>query len=538
MKSYHQYAEDVLSGKIVACEPIKLACERYLSFLDDDRYEFREDVVDNKIKFYSILRHFKGKHSGKPFILEPWQQWIISNIYGFFNREDGSRLIQTAYIEIARKNGKTALAAGMGLDGLINDGEDGAEVYFAANSRDQVKISAWPLCSNFAEGIDPKGKLLTVYRDTVKFDSTKSFLKVLASDSTKLDGPDPHMFILDEYHAAKNNSVKAVLESGQGNRENPLAIIITTAGFDKLGPCYELRDTAVDILHGLKEDDTFFCAIFTLDKEDDWKDEKVWIKSNPNLGVTVRPQYLKKEIRKAINTPSDEVNVKTKNLNIWCDSSEVWIPDSYIIEASKDVNLNDFKDAECHAGIDLSATSDLTCISYMIPHEGKFYFKTNYYLPEAALTEKRFKEQYQEWRRLGLLTITPGNVTDYDYILNDLMEASKTVYLSSVAYDQWNATQFVINATDNGLNMTPFAQNLGNFNKPTKELERLILSGNAILDNNVITRHCFRNVVMARDHNGNIKPSKKYEEKKIDGVISMLQALGAYLSNPRYSATI
>lgn len=538
MKAYHKYAEDVLSGKIVACELIKLACERYLSFLDDDRYEYREDVVDNKIKFYSILRHFKGKHSGKPFILEPWQQWIISNIYGFFNREDGSRLIQTAYIEIARKNGKTALAAGMGLDGLINDGEDGAEVYFAANSRDQVKISAWPLCSNFAEGIDPKGKLLTVYRDTVKFDSTKSFLKVLASDSTKLDGPDPHMFILDEYHAAKNNSVKAVLESGQGNRENPLAIIITTAGFDKLGPCYELRDTAVDILHGLKEDDTFFCAIFTLDKEDDWKDEKVWIKSNPNLGVTVRPQYLRKEIRKAINTPSDEVNVKTKNLNIWCDSSEVWIPDNYIIDASKEVRLADFKDAECYAGIDLSATSDLTCVSYMIPHEGKFYFKTNYYLPEAALTEKRFKEQYQEWRRLGLLMITPGNVTDYDYILNDLMESSKIVYLSSVAYDQWNATQFVINATDNGLNMTPFAQNLGNFNKPTKEMERLILSGNAILDNNVITRHCFRNVVMARDHNGNIKPSKKYEEKKIDGVISMLQALGAYLSNPRYSAMI
>lgn len=538
MKAYHKYAEDVLTGKIIACELIKLACERYLSLMDDDRYEFREEVVDDKIKFYSVLRHFKGKHSGKPFILEPWQQWIVASLYGFFNKEDGSRLTQTAYIEIARKNGKTALAAGMGLDGLINDGEDGAEVYFAANSRDQVKISAWPLCSNFAEGLDPKGKLLTVYRDTVKFDSTKSFLKVLASDSTKLDGPDPHMFILDEYHAAKNNSVKAVLESGQGNRENPLAIIITTAGFDKLGPCYELRDTAVDILKELKEDDTFFCAVFTLDKDDDWKDENVWIKSNPNLGVTVRPQYLKKEIRKAINTPSDEVNVKTKNLNIWCDSSEIWIPDSYITDASREVKLADFRDAECYAGIDLSATSDLTCISYMIPLEGKFHFKTNYYLPEAALTEKRFKEQYQEWRRLGLLTITPGNVTDYDYILNDLMEASKTVYLSSVAYDQWNATQFVINATDNGLNMTPFAQNLGNFNKPTKEMERLILSGNAILDNNVITRHCFRNVVMARDHNGNIKPSKKYEEKKIDGVISMLQALGAYLSNPRYSASI
>lgn len=535
MKQYIQYAQQVISGEIVACELIRLACERFFSLMDI--YEFREDVVDDKIRFYAILKHFKSRHSGKPFILEPWQQWIIASVYGFFNK-DGTRLTQTAYIEIARKNGKTALAAGMGLDGLINDGEDGAEIYFAANSRDQVKISAWPLCSNFATGLDPKGKLLTVYRDTVKFDATKSFLKVLASDSTKLDGPDPHMFILDEYHAAKTNSVKAVLESGQGNRENPLAIIITTAGFDKLGPCYELRDTAVDILHNLKEDDSFFCAVFTLDKDDDWKDPAMWIKSNPNLNVTVRPQYLRKEIRKAINTPSDEVNVKTKNLNIWCDSSEVWIPDSYIIEASKDIRLEDFKDVEAYAGIDLSSTSDLTCVNYMIPQDDKFYFLTKYYLPQAALTEKRFRETYSEWRRLGLLTLTPGNVTDYDYILNDLMEAHNLLFLSSVAYDPWNATQFVINATEKGINMAPYGQNLGNFNRPTKELERIILSGRAVIDNNIITRHCFRNVVMARDNNGNVKPSKKFEEKKIDGVIAMLESLGSYLSNPRYSATI
>lgn len=535
MKPYIRYAQEVISGKVVTCKLTRLACERFFALMDE--YEFRESVVDDKIAFYSVLSHFKGKHSGKPFLLEPWQQWIVASIYGFFH-EDGYRLTQTAYIEIARKNGKTALAAGMGLDGLINDGEDGAEVYFAANSRDQVKISAWPLCSNFATGLDPKGKLLTVYRDTVKFDATKSFLKVLASDSTKLDGPDPHMFILDEYHAAKTNSVKAVLESGQGNRENPLAIIITTAGFDKLGPCYELRDTAVDILNGLKEDDSFFCGIYTLDDGDDWKDEKVWIKSNPNLGVTVRPQYLKKEVKKACNTPSDEVNVKTKNLNIWCDSSKVWIPDNYVIEASKNIDLAEFRGMEAFAGIDLSATSDLTCLAYMIPKDDKFYFKVKYYLPRAALTEKRFRETYGEWDRNGLLTITPGNVTDYDYILNDLMDANGIMFLNSVAYDPWNATQFVINATERGINMMEYGQNLGNFNRPTKEMERLILSGRAVIDNNIINRHCFRNVVMARDSNGNTKPSKKFEEKKIDGVIAMLEALGIYLTNPRYSASI
>lgn len=535
MKSYIQYAQNVISGKVVTGELIKLACERFFSLMDE--YDFRKDIVDDKIRFFSYLKHFKSKHAGQPFILEPWQQWIIASIYGFFN-DDGTRLTQTAYIEIARKNGKTALAAGIGLDGLINDNEQGAEVYFAANSKDQVKISAWPLCSNFAKGLDPDSNLLEVYRDTIKFDATKSWLKVLASDSTKLDGPNPSMFILDEYHAAKNNSLKGVLESGQGMRENPLAIIITTAGFDKLGPCYELRSTAIDILNDLKEDDSMFCAIFTLDDEDNWKDPKVWIKANPNLGVTVRSQYLQKEIRKAINTTSDEVNVKTKNLNVWCDSSEVWIPDNYIIKASKDINLEDFKNVEAFAGIDLSATSDLTCVAYMIPVEDKFYFKVKYYLPRAALTEKRFKETYNEWNRLDMLTITPGNVTDYDYILNDLRETSGILYLNSVAYDPWNATQFVINATEKGLNMVQYGQNLGNFNRPTKEIERLILSGRAIIDNNVINRHCFRNVVMARDNNGNVKPSKKYEEKKIDGVIAMLEALGAYLTNPRYSATI
>lgn len=227
-------------------------------------------------------------------------------------------------------------------------------------------------------------------------------MKVLAADSTKLDGPNPSTFILDEYHAAKSNSLKAVLESGQGTRDNPLEIIITTAGFDKLGPCYELRTTATEILNGLKEDDSFFMAIYSLDENDDWKDEANWIKSNPNMDVTVKSSYLRKEVRKAMNTPSDEVNVKTKNLNMWCDSSDVWIPDDYILACSRKVDLDDFttKD-DCFAGIDLSSTSDLTCVSFMIPKDGKFYFKTLYYLPEEALETKKNKEQYSEWVRLG-----------------------------------------------------------------------------------------------------------------------------------------
>ena len=538
-KTYIQYPVDVISGNVIAGKHIKKACERFFSLMDDDRYMFLEEKVDKVIRLYHHLRHFKGRHSGKPFVLEPWQEWIIASIYGFYNKSDGSRLTQTVYIEVARKNGKTALAAGIGLNALINDDEDGAEVYFAANSKDQVKISAWPLCSNFAKAFDPKEKYLKVYRDTINFDKTISWLKVLAADSTKLDGPNPSTFILDEYHAAKSNSLKAVLESGQGTRDNPLEIIITTAGFDKLGPCYELRTTATEILNGLKEDDSFFMAIYSLDENDDWKDEANWIKSNPNMDVTVKSSYLRKEVRKAMNTPSDEVNVKTKNLNMWCDSSDVWIPDDYILACSRKVDLDDFttKD-DCFAGIDLSSTSDLTCVSFMIPKDGKFYFKTLYYLPEEALETIKNKEQYSEWVRLGFLKLTPGNVVDYDYILDDILSVDKRLYIVKVGYDSWNATQFVINATDKGLPMEPVSQSIGNFNRPTKEMERVILSGNVVIDNNPITRFCFRNVVMKLDHNGNTKPSKEYRDKKIDGVISMIEAMGVCLMTPQYSNSI
>lgn len=534
-KGYYKYADDVVSGRVVAGKFVKQACQRFLDFMDNSDYDFREESVDRVISLFYHLRHSKGRHSGSRFTLEPWQQWIIASIYGFYRVSDGSRLTNTVYIEVARKNGKTALAAGIGLNALFNDDEDGAEVYFAANSRDQVKISAWPLCSSFSKSFDPKGKYLKVYRDTIKFDRTLSWLKVLAADSTKLDGPNPSTFILDEYHAAKTNSLKAVLESGQGMRENPLEIIITTAGFDKTGPCYELRKTASEILNGTKNDDSFFMAIYSLDPEDDWTDENVWIKANPNLDVTVKRSYLKKEVKKASNTPSDEVNVKTKNLNVWCDSAVTWIPDDYLTAVLAKVEPDKLGEKDCFCGIDLSAVSDLAAVAFAYITDDMTYIKVFYYLPEDALNTKENKQLYGEWHRQGWLTLTPGNVVDYDYILNDLMEADKQCYINKVGYDDWNATQFVINATNNGLPMEPVSQSIGSFNRPTKEMERMILSKRCVIDDNPITRFCFKNVTMKIDHNGNTKPSKESNKNKIDGVIAIIEAIGVAITTPRYS---
>lgn len=537
MKLYTDYAKKVLNGTIVTGKSIQLACKRFQSDLQRKDLEFREDKVDKAINFISTLKHFTGKHSGKPFILEGWQQFIIANIIGFYWKETGTRRFSSSYIEVSRKQGKTALAAALCLYYLIADNEDGAEVLLAANSKEQAKI-AFDMCSSFVKGIDPKTKYFIPYRADIKFNLTNSKLKVLAADDSKLDGFNASFGLLDEYHAAPTSKVRDVIKSSMGMRNNPHLCTITTAGFNKSLPCYQLRTVAIEVLNAVKTDDEMFIAIFSLDVDDDWRDEKNWIKCAPNLDVTVTTKYIKGQVQQAKNNPSEETGVKTKTLNLWCDSENVWLPDEYILRSSKNINLNNFKDQACYVGVDLGATSDLTAVSYLVVVDNKYYFKTHYYLPEDALKTKADKELYKDWRRKGLLTVTPGNVTDYDYITNDLMNYSKAVNIQVIGYDSYNSTQWAIDATSKGLPLEPYSQSLANFNRPTKEMERLILSDKAVIDNNEINRFCFKNVILKSDHNNNVKPVKYINNNKIDGVISMIQALGMFLQCPRYTNEI
>lgn len=537
MKAYFKYVEDVVSGNVVVGENIKLACNRFRNDQQRDDLEFREDVVDNAIDFIGTLKHFTGKSSGQNFILEPWQAFIVANIVGWYWKGTNTRRYSSSYIEISRKQGKTALAAALCIYFLIADGEDGAEVDLAANSKDQAKI-AFSFCSAFTRQLDPKCKYLKAYRDSILMDINNSKLKVFAADDSKLDGFNASFGLIDEYHSAKNSKVRDVIKSSMGMRLNPHLCTITTAGFDKTLPCYKLRSTSIDILNGLKDDDSMFIAIYSLDENDDWTDENNWVKCAPNLDVTVTKKYIREQVQSAINNPSEEVGVKTKTLNLWCDSVEVWLPESYLIKASKKDDWELLKDKPCYIGVDLAATSDLTAVSYMVVDDGIYHFRTDYYLPESALREKGDRELYKYWKQMGLLKITEGNVTDYDYITNDMMKFSNLVSIQKVGYDPYNSTQWAIDATEKGLPLEQYPQNLGNFNKPTRELERLILSGKAIIENNEIIRWCFRNVTLKSDHNGNVKPNKSINAKKIDGTIAMIQALGMYLTTPHFTNEI
>lgn len=534
-KRFISYVKGVLDGSIVAGHYVQLAARRFLSYLERSDMEFRADKVELVIKFFRILKHYKGRHARKPFELEDWQTFALAGIYGFYWKETGSRVVERVYIEIARKNGKTALAGALGLYHLIADGVRGAEVDLAANSKEQAKI-AFEFAGNFAEGLNTKRhENLKVLRDSILFTAGKSKMRVFAADASKLDGFGASCYILDEYHEARNTKLRDVLQSSQADRDNPLGIIITTAGFNKGGVCYEYRSGCINVLEGLEDDPALFALIYTLDKGDDWTNPSVWVKANPNLGVTVRESFLRGQVKAAKTDKTSEVGIVTKNFNVWMDSKETWIPQETIVKQTIKDTLEESLEklgGSLYVGVDLAAVRDFTAVSYMQDvGDGTLRFFVDYYLPEESLEISPNREQYKDWQRRGFLKVTSGNVTDYDRILQDIKEVYNRYNISKISYDSWNATQFVINATAERLPMEPYSQSIGAFNKPTKELERLLLMGKAFIGNNPITRFCFSNVVLKVDHNGNQKPSKSNNENKIDGVVAMIQALGGFLSS-------
>ena len=535
---YIEYPSKVLNGEIPSCEYLRLACKRYMDYMDRDDIYFDTKAVDKVVNFCSKLKHFTGEHNGKPFVLSDWQFWIICSIFGFKWKKNDTRVIRTAFIQVGRKNGKSTLLAAISAYCLVADGEAAAQVVFAANSAKQAGL-CFGMTSKFLGGVDPKGKYFKRYRDKIKFDVTNSEILVTSADASRLDGLNCSMYCVDELEEAKNGSVWNVLETSQGMRSQPLAIAICTAGFNLSSFCYEMRKSNIEVLQGTKEDDTMFAAIYELDNDDDYTDPNVWKKANPNLDITIKSDYLAQQIKKAENNPSLKTSVLTKLFNCWLSSSEEWINSKYIAQAQKKWDYEDFSDLYAYLGVDLSSTGDLTCISVMIPADGLYYFRNYYFLPNEQLnTTHPNLELYKMFQQQGDLIVTPGNVCDYSYILNTIMEINDNITIAQVSYDKWNSTQFSISATEQGLNMVPFSQSIGSMNRPTKEISRLLLSGNVVIYPNKLDNFCFDNVVIKRDWNDNEKVVKETYINKIDGVVAMITALGGYLTTQHYDSDI
>lgn len=495
---------------------------------------FDEEEVQRCFDFISYMKEWSGVAAGKSGALLPFQKWIVGSVIGIKWKATGTRVCKDVFMIVARKNAKTSLIAKLSAYLMIADNEANPFIGCVASSRDQARI-LFEAAQKYMKTIDPKGDVLKLYRNYIKFPQNDGEFHVYSSDASNMDGYNFSTAICDEVHSYKDNLLISVLRSSMGARKQPLLIQITTAGFLLDGyPCFETYKVAIEVLAGVKEDPTFFPFIYMLDPDDDWEDEDNWIKCNPAIDVVVSRQYLREQLTLSKNDSTQIVPVKTKNFNIWCSAASVWIKQEDIAACMKQkVNVEDFQGLVGYVGVDLASVGDTTSMTVMIPKDGKFYFKTWTFVPRDTFVNSPNHELYQKFYNDGVLIISEGNITDYQLITNKIVELSKIIQIEGIYYDQYNSSQWAIQCTELGYNMCPFRQGLQSFNNPTKELERLILSRQAVIDKSTMVLWMFGNTVLRTDHASNVKPEKgKGVSGKIDAVITMIESLGGYLENP------
>ena len=527
------YAEQVLSGGILTCEFVQLAIKRYFSDFEvalEKGWYFDRKAAARAIKFIESLKHTKGEWAGRKFILEPWQQFVVWNIFGW-KLADGTRRFRYVYIEIARKNGKTALSSGIGLYMLFADGESRPEVYSAATVKDQAKI-CFADAVEIVKATDLKN-YITPYRNSIVYELKGGQFKPLSSDYGTHDGLNPSCGIIDEFHAHKDSGMFDVIKSAFGARRQPLMFIITTAGFNKAGACYAYRDNVIKVLRGVNQDDTLFGMIYTLDANEEWDNPKMWIKSNPNLGVSLSVDYLAGEIKDAKTRPEAVRNVMTKNVNLWVDAEKTWILDEVWQKCDGLSRVEDLKDCDCWGGLDLSNVSDITAFILLFNENNRFQLLPFFWIPEEKMLEKIRKENinYDHWVRQGFVKVTPGNITDYDFVKADILKIAADYNLKSTAYDRWNSSQTIIDLSNEGLIFNPFGQGYGSMSAPTKQFEALVLSGQIEHFGNPVLRWMLSSTLVKIDPAGNIKPDKEKSTQKIDGIVASIMALGEWMTD-------
>jgi len=542
-----QYARDVISGKIIACKWVILACKRHVHDLDHAHkrgFYFDPEAAQYVLNFIGMLRHSKGKWGrgrGELITLEPWQQFIIWVGFGW-KRADGMRRFRAIYLEVARKNGKSTMSAGLGLELAFADGEPGAEVYSAATKRDQARIVHKEAIRMVRKNSGLR-KYIKIYKDNLNLELTASKYEPLGADSDSTDGLNIHGVVADELHAWKSREMWDVLETATGSREQPMIVAITTAGMDRMSVCYEKHDYTRKVLEGWEdnsfEDDTWFGMIFTLDEGDDWRDESIWIKANPNLGVSKYIEDMRMKAKRAEHMPAALAGFLRRELNVWVQGEFKWMPMGAWRKCSGDVPAIELtkrlEKATAYGGLDLSSTSDLTAFVMAFPDDdGNFDIVCRFWIPEdqMEIRTRDYGVQYRLWVEQGYIETTPGNSIDPDYILDQVEQDADLFDIDQVAFDRWGAARVVTTLENKGLTMVQFGQGYASMNPPMKELERLVLSGKIRHGNNPVLTWMADNLVARMDPSGNIKPDKEKSREKIDGMVALIMALDLALRHP------
>ena len=538
-----RYAEQVVGGEILSCRWVQLACQRQLNDLarfkgKGSPYRFNPKLVDrdgrsfypadNLCAFIERLPHVKGPLAGESITLEPWQIFILSTVFGWV-KSDGKRRYRRSYIEVPRGNAKSTLSSAVALYMLAADGEGGAEVYSLATTRDQARIVFGDAQTMARRSAGFRSRFaVNVGAHNMHVLASGSKFEALSAEGSTLDGLNIHFGCVDELHAHKTRTVYDVVETGTGKRDNSLLWVITTAGSNRAGICYEARTFVTKLLNGVIEDDTQFGIVYGLDDGDDWTTENALVKANPNWGISVRPEILGPLQAKAMQLPSAVNNFKTKHLNEWVNADTAWM-DMRAWDACGDSSLDieAFTGQPCWVGLDLASKTDIAALMLMFQHpeiSDAYVVFGKYYLPEDTV-QAAGNSQYPGWMRTGRLTVTPGNVIDFGWIEADLLDLVLRFAVQAVAFDPFQATQLSTRMLAEGLPMIEVRPTVLNFSEPMKTLEALVLQRKLVHDGDPVLTWMASNVVAHLDAKDNIYPRKERAENKIDGIVALIMAL-------------
>ncbi len=514
------------------CRKVLLHRERIARL--KEKYVFDQEAADRAVFFIERhMKHWKEPHAGKPFILSEWQKEdVIRPLFGL-KRHDGTRLFREAYLQIARKNGKSALSAAILLVILYTDGE-GLELYTAATKKDQAEI-IFNDCTQFVKKSKALRRRAVIKTNSIEIPKTASVIKPLSSDTKSLDGLNVSAASIDELHAHKTPHIYDVIVTGTGARTQPLVLCPTTAGEGDHGICHDQYEYAEKVLEGAIEDDSFFCYIAEADKELKWDDPQAYRQANPNLDVSVTRDYIEQQLTKALGSPERRKSYGRYVLNRWQQAGvERWLSVEEWKACGRPFHWNSMKGMACFGGLDLSSVLDLTAFALVFPCPNDVLrVLVQFWLPEGTLAarEKSDRVPYDRWVDEGWIKTTPGGAIDYDTIVKDVDEIRKRYRVAMIAYDDWNAVQVNTDLERKGVPMVKFVQGLRSFHTPSTDFEKRISSGKIEHDGNPVLTWMVSNVKVLRDSSDKIRPVKEHKSSKnrIDGVVASIMALDCSL---------
>jgi phage terminase large subunit-like protein len=535
----NRYAADVVKGRIPACKWTRKACERHLRDLDRQGkrgfpYRFSAERAERVCDFAGGLSHFKGPLAGELFILEPWESFFLCSIFGWIDRRTGMRRFRRFYLEVPRGSGKSFLLSIIGIYMLAADGESGAEIYSAATSRDQAKIvftAAQEIARRSPDLLDALG--LEVLAHAITQPGTASVFRALASEDRSLDGLNVHFAAVDELHAHETRAVYDVLETAIGKRAQPLLGVITTAGSDRTGICYEIRNDLTQVLDQAVVDEGFFGVIYTIDEGDDWRDQATWKKANPNLGVSVNLETLTALAKKAERTPAAQAAFKTKHLDVWVGAdAALYSLDDWLACADPGLDEAQFVGEKCIAAVDLASVDDLAPLVKIFRRVGgdgreHYYVFSRNHICQKAVDDGR-NASYRGWAITGALAVNEGNTIDHGLIEGEILADAARFELLELAVDSYQSTGISQRLIAKGLVVAKLEMNAGTLSEPTKMLEALMKERRIHHTGDQVLAWAIGNVVGHYDVKENVYPRKERRENKIDPAVATIMALSRW----------